>query len=55
MANRKLRPPAEVLADPQGQAPIINTRGEYFRVRAKDAKSLAAGVKPDTSLVQGGS
>jgi len=44
-----------VLVDPQGQYAIIDTKGNYFRVRAKDAKNIAAGVKSDTSLVQGGS
>jgi hypothetical protein len=34
-----------VLFDPRSQAPIINDKGEFFRVRAKDAAALAVGVK----------
>jgi hypothetical protein len=34
-----------VLFDPRSQAPIINGKGEFFRVRAKDAAALAMGVK----------
>lgn len=36
-----------VLCDPRSQSPIVNGRGEYFRVRAKDAAALAAASAKD--------
>jgi hypothetical protein len=37
-----------VLLDPRSQSPVVNDKGQYFRVRYKDVERLAAGKKRQT-------